>query len=154
MDQFYFNGSIGCVSTNNQIDFNNCLNFGSVSILSSIEEIESLIGKPYTTVKKEGTDYFIYLIPSDLETSPYLAVSLNENGYLNTIQLTGDKSFDNFAFSGIRLGDYFTMVENRLGKPSSIQSLDEQTEIWSYYPHHISIEIKDKLVYSIKLRRI
>ena len=155
VDEFYFAGGIGCVSTNRESrDYNNCLNFKSISILSTIGEIEQRLGKPYSTVDQGGTNYMIYLIPSELESPPYLAVSLNEQNNLETIQLTGEKGGDEFAFSGIRLGDYYTMVESRLGKPTGTQALDEQTQLWSYDPHQISIEIRNGLVFSIKLRRI
>lgn len=155
VDEFYFTGGIGCVSTNPESrDYNNCLNFKSISILSTIDEVEQLLGKPYSTVEQGETSYIIYLIPSELESPPYLAVSLNEQNKLETIQLTGEKVDDKYAFSGIRLGDYYTMVESRLGKPIETQDLDEVTQLWSYNPHQISIEIKNGLVYSIKLRRL
>lgn len=155
INEFHFAGAIGCVSTNpNSRDYNNCLNFKSVSILSTIDEIEELLGKPYSTVEQSGTNYIIYLIPGELESPPYLAVSLNEENNLETIQLTGNKVGDKFAFSGIRLGDYYTMVEGRLGKPTGTEDVDEVTQLWTYDPHQISIEIRNGLVYSIKLKRI
>lgn len=154
VDEFYFDGAIGCVSDDlNQQGYNNCLNFNSISILSSVAEIEQILGEPYSKVEQAGTNYIVYLIPSDLDSPPYLAISLNDQNNLETIQLTGNKVGDEFAFSGIRLGDYYTMVEKRIGKPTEIDQLDEQTELWSYEPHKISIELRNSLVYSIKLRR-
>jgi len=154
IDEFYFNGAIGCVSSEIREDYNNCLNFNSVSILSSIVEIEEMLGEPYSIVNQAGIDYRIYLLPSHDESPPYLAVSLNDKNELQSIQLSGIKTGDDFSFSGIRLGDYFGMVEDRLGKPSGIKKLDAQTELWTYNPYPISFEIKDKLVSSIKLSRI
>ena len=72
INEFHYSGAIGCVSSElNTRDYNNCLNFKSISILSSIEEIEKLLGKPYSTVDQGGTNFIIYLIPSELESPPY-----------------------------------------------------------------------------------
>ena len=154
IDEFFFDGALVCVSPENREDYNNCLNFNSVSILSSLIEIEEMLGEPYSIVNQAGVDYRIYLLPSQTESTPYLALSLNSKNEPQSIQLSGTKSGDEYSFSGIRLGDYLGMVEKRLGKPTGIKKIDDQTELWTYDPFPISFEIKDKLVYSIKLNRI
>lgn len=155
INQFYYQGGgIACVSDSVYSDYNNCLNFTSFGILSTKEQIESYLGTEYSRVEQNGITYSIYLIPCQDEPSPYLAISLTKDNQLQSIQITGNHTSDQFAFSGIRLGDYYTMVEQRLGKPSDIQIIDEQTELWSYKPFTISIEIKNNTVFSIKLRRI
>lgn len=152
-DQFYFNGGIACVSEEVNDNYNNCLNFTSISILSDLNQIEKQLGQPIDSVNQEGTAFFVYILPSDLKNPPYLALSLTGQNEINTLQLTGFKTNNQYAFSGIRLGDYYTIVEQRLGKPSTVEELDEQTQFWSYQPFPISFEIKNNLVYSIKLRR-
>lgn len=154
LDEFYFRGGLACVSEEVKPDYNNCLNFNTVGINSTKDDLDSTFGEPYSTFSQNGVEYTIYLIPSELDNSPYIAVSWNEDGELASIQMTGEKTDDSFAFSGIRLGDYYTMVENRLGKARSIQEIDNQTKLWSYDPFTISIELRDDQVYSIKLRRI
>lgn len=155
LDQFYFGGgSLVCVSTEPKDNYDNCLNFNSISILSTIDDFEELFGKPRDATQHNGVKYYIYLIPSDLESSPYLAVNFDDQLNVNILQLTGLKSDDRFTFAGIRLGDFYTLVESKLGKPSNIKKISEDTELWSYSPFTFSIEIRNKLVYSIKLSRI
>lgn len=153
-DEFYFNGGISCISREVSHNYNNCLNFSSFSMLSSKQDIENILGQPSDVINQNGIEYYIYTIPNEKDEQSYFAISLNKDSKLETIQLTGDKSYDKFSFSGIRLGDYYSMVEKRIGKPTEISMLDDKTELWSYDPHRISLEIKNGMVYSIKLRRI
>lgn len=152
-NEFYYSGTMTCAAPVNNPHYNNCLNFKSVSILSTIEEIEALLGDPYTTLEQGGIEYTVYLIPTEQESQPYLVISVNEINLLESIQLTGEKTNDDFSFSGIRLGDYYTLVENRLGPPSTKEQVTPTTQMWLYSPFPVSIEIENGTVSSIKLAR-
>lgn len=152
--EFYNGGGTNvCVSDVAEADNNPCLNFGSISVNSSVEEIEQILGKPFDEMEQAGRYYKIYLLKTLEDGSqPYFALELNNN-QIKSIQISGSGSVEPLSFSSISLGDYYTFVEQKLGKPSEVGFVDDETEHWSYAPFSFSFEIRNNFVHSIKMNK-
>lgn len=153
-NEFYYAGGTNvCVSDIAEDNYNACLNFGDISVNTSIAEIEQILGAPYDHVEQGGRFYKLYLLQQlDDGSQPYFAAEIKNNEIIS-IQITGFGTKENLSFSSISLGDYFSFVEQKLGKPSEIGYIDEETKHWAYTPFTFSLEIKNGYVYSIKLNR-
>lgn len=150
-NEFYFNGAIACTSEQAETDYNNCLNFKKVNMKTTRKEIEGMFGKPYQVIEQNGEDNYVYLISDQEQDSPYFVIIYDGENTPKTLQLSGNTIGDEYAFSGIRLGDAGTYVKKRLGEPSKSTKIDENMILWSFAPFPISIELKGGLVYSIRL---
>lgn len=153
-NEFYYTGVTNvCVSDKVEDTYNHCLNFGSISVNSSIEEIEQILGEPYDIMSRGNSLYRVYLLEAlDDGSQPYFAIEMNDV-QIKSIQITGLESREHLSFSSISLGDYHTFVEQKLGKPSEIGAVDDETIYWDYKPFAFSFEIRNQFVYSIKLIR-
>jgi len=153
-DEFYYGGgTVVCVSDKSEVNYNQCLNFGDFSVNSTLEEIEQILGKPNDQMNHSGKIYNVYLL-KEMEngSQPYVAVELLK-GQLKSIQITGEASIEDLSFSSISLGDYYTFIEQKLGPPSDTGLVDDETIYWDYAPFTFSFEIRNNLVYSIKLTK-
>lgn len=150
---YYIENTNICISDNPDNNNNHCLNFGAISVNSTINEIEYKFGKPFDVLSRGTSVIRVYLLRT-LEdgSTPYLAVEL-KNDSIKSIQITGDGTIENLSFSSISLGDYYTFVEQKLGKPTEIGYINEETKHWAYTPFTFSFEIKNNFVYSIKLNK-
>ncbi len=147
---YFFNGALACAATENQSDSNACLNFNSIDFYMNRAQIEEILGEPNQTMQRDSQVYFIYLIQNQKEDQPYLVITY-DNNKPTSLQLSGSKVGDDFAFSGIRLGDGGSYVRHRLGEPSRQSQISQEVIMWDYAPFPISIELKGGLVYSIRL---
>lgn len=153
LNEFYpDNGSIACISTHEREDYLNCLNFKMFSIESSQREIEQLFGKPFNILEHVEKTYHVYVLEDVENSEAYVAMNY-ENGSVFSMQITGLYTLEDLSFSSIRLGDYYTMVLSRLGEPSKREKIDNNIQLWDYAPFSFSFEIRNNLVYSIKLIR-
>lgn len=152
MNEFYYAGGTNvCVSGKVDDSYNHCLNFGDISVNSTIEEIELLLGEPYDIMSQGSGLYRVYLLQElDDGSQPYFVIEMN-NDQPKSIQITGHESREQLSFSSISLGDYHTFVEQKLGKPSEIGAVNDETVYWDYKPFAFSFEIRNDFVYSIKL---
>lgn len=153
-NEFYFEGGGRfCISDQPDPAVNPCLNFGNISINSSMEDMKAILGKPDDVINQEASEFHVfYLQALEDGSQPYFAVELVE-GQIKSIQVTGARTRELFSFSSISLGDYYTFVEQRLGKPSDTGSVHDDLVYWDYDPFTFSFEMKNGFVYSMKLRR-
>jgi hypothetical protein len=153
-NEFYYAGGTNvCITDQIEKNYNSCLNFGDISVNSTIEEIESILGMPYDNIEQGGRTYKVFLLQSlDDGSQPYFAAEVKK-GQVVSIQITGYGSKEHLSFSSISLGDYYSFVEQKLGKPREIGFVDEETEHWAYTPFTFSLEIRNEHVYSIKLNK-
>lgn len=153
-DEFYYSGGgIACISDRELDNYHNCLNFKMISIESSQADVERLLGKPYNILEHLEKTYHVYVLEDVDNTEAYVAVNY-DNGRIASLQMTGLYTMEDLSFSSIRLGDYYTMVINRLGEPSKRERIDDNIELWDYAPFSFSFEIRNNLVYSVKLIRL
>jgi len=153
-NEFYFDGGgLVCISDREREDYLNCLNFNIFSIDSPLKEVERIFGKPFNIVEHLEKNYRIYVLDDVENTEAYLAIN-QEQGEIQSMQMTGLYTLEDLSFSSIRLGDYYTMVVQRLGAPSKKERIDEQTELWDYAPFSFSLEMRNDKVYSVKLIRL
>ena len=152
-EYYYAGGTNVCVSTEVTDTNDPCLTFGSISVNSTISEIEAVLGKPYDMMEQAGRYYRVYLLETlDDGSQPYFALE-QEDGQLRSIQITGNGCKEPLSFSSVDLGDHYSYVEQKLGKPAEKGLVDKETEHWSYAPFRFSFEIRNGLVYSIKLNK-
>lgn len=154
----YAGGAIVCITTDTpdpEKGYLPCLHIGPVSIGQSYAEIQKMLGEPWKTMKHgAATVTRVYPIQTKKEGPlPYWVIQFI-NGTVEAIQLTGFHADKELAFSSIRPGDRQKRVTDILGAPAFKTAVKEINGVlWSYRPFPISIEIKDKRVYSIWISR-
>ncbi|MEF3691833.1 MAG: hypothetical protein V3574_02115 [Candidatus Moraniibacteriota bacterium] len=140
----------------NEDFYGGCLRIGKLKMNMSVEEVDGMYGKPYEILNtNESEEIRIYLltetISSSSENKPYLAVSFR-NKKSNSIQISGQKITEDLSFSSIYLGDSKDKVREILGNPFSEKAVEENgANLWEFGPFHFSIEIKEGVVYSIRI---
>ena len=86
--------------------------------------------------------------------SSYLVAVFDKQGFVRTLQLTGlaGGAVSGLAFSSVKLGMTKDKLVNILGFPSSISDVPQISgKLWSYAPFPFSFELKDNVVYSVRL---
>ncbi len=131
-----------------------CLNFKTIKIGSTLEEIESMYNDIYKIIPESDTvETRVYLLETELEQIPYIVVEYRNN-VATALQLTGLQTNADLSFSSIKLGDPEKYVIEILGKPNSIEEVEEiDGYFWDYSPFPITVEMVDKKVYSVKIRK-
>jgi hypothetical protein len=138
-----------------------CLHIGDVSVGDSRQRVEQVIGPPDGTPVKQQGEFLeqIYRLraadPAEPRV-PFYAVTYRfgtvATEIVSDVQLTGPRAEPPIAFTGIRLGDPPAAVTARLGEPARREPVPaDGAELWVYEPYQVSFEIKDGVVYSIKL---
>lgn len=133
-----------------------CLRIGPVQIGQTLRDIARMFGKPYRVVENGDTTMRVYIIDIDTpqgQRTPYWVIGFDKERRVISIQMTGERGDKKLAFSSIRLGDPASRVTKILGKPSVTRDVKdvEGAKFWGYMPFPISIEIKNKRVYSIRI---
>lgn len=157
----YFRGTLTCITPEPPDEtsdpaYRACLRIGPVQIGQSLREIAKMFGSPHRVVENGDTTMRVYTI--DIGTPqgqpvPYWVIGFNRDRRVVSIQMTGERGDSKLAFSSIRLGDPAGRVIKILGKPyvtRPVKDIDG-AEFWGYTPFPISIEIKNKRVYSIRI---
>ncbi len=131
-----------------------CLRIGPIFVGQSHADVSKLLGEPWKILQEDkSTILKVYPINTNHEKVPYWVVTF-KSGIVDVIQLTGTHAGKDLTFSSIRLGDSMSKVTEILGNPAATKPVAEiGGELWSYRPFPISVEIKDKRVYSIRISR-
>jgi hypothetical protein len=119
----------------------------------SLSMHQARLGKPYATPPDpHGQLLSLYLLPTaDTTDVPYLIVGAIE-GIITSLQITGPPTTDAIQFNDIHLGDSISVVEEKIGPPSSTSLVEEVgATLWAYDPYPISIEIISGRVFSIRI---
>lgn len=150
------NFGIGCISDtlNNSEGYMNCLCFEEINFNTTIEEFINKFGEPARVMdNSDGSKYYIFILSKPKETFSYIAVQKLNNETI-ALQLTGKDNKIPFSFSTIKLGDYNTFVQQRLGSNFKESKVGEINGfMWDYNPFPFSIEFVDQRVYSIRLSK-
>ncbi len=151
-DFYGSNGSLPCYTRIIDDSVVTCYTFGLISFNTDIKEMKSLFGPPIKELPGENdVTSFIFPLKFNQRVSGYIVYSV-KNGVVESLQMTGFTDDSRLKFSSIRLGDYYTYVEQRLGKPSSKRILkDIKAELWEYYSYKFSFEVKENKVISIRI---
>ncbi len=133
-----------------------CLRIGPVRIGQSLRDVAMMFGDPYRVVARGDTTFRVYTIDigaPEGQPVPYWVIGFDADRRVVSIQLTGERGDKNLAFSSIRLGDPARRVVSILGEPSVNREVGDidGAEYWGYAPFPISIEIKNRRVYSIRV---
>lgn len=133
-----------------------CLRIGPAQIGQSLREIAMMFGDPYRVVENGDTTLRVYTIDIGIpqgQPVPYWVIGFDKDRRVVSIQMTGDRGDNKLAFSSIRLGDPASRVIKILGEPYATRAVKdiEGAEFWGYMPFPISIEIKNRRVYSIRI---
>ena len=89
-----------------------------------------------------------------LRMSSYLVAVFDKQGFVRTLQLTGlaGGAASGLPFSSVTLGTTKEKLVNILGFPSSTSDVPQiRGKLWNYAPFPFSIELKDGVVYSVRL---
>ena len=134
-----------------------CLHVGDVSVGDARQRVERVIGPPSgAPVKHEGDMvvqlYLLHAANGDEHHVPFYAITYNGRNIASEVQLTGPTTAPPIGFTGIHLGDPASVVTDRLGPPTTRQPVPANgANLWDYAPHLVSFEIKDGIVFSIKV---
>lgn len=131
-----------------------CLRIGPLQVGMSLFDVSRELGKPYRVVEQDGATLRVYVISVEAPPNsplPYWVVGFRD-GRVDSIQMTGERGDERFAFSSIRLGDPKSRVVEILGAPFATRNVEDVgAEFWGYAPFPISLEIKGGRVYSIRI---
>lgn len=133
-----------------------CLWIGPVRIGQTLRDVAMMFGDPYRVVERGDTTLRVYTIDIDTpkgQPVPYWVIGFDKDRRVISIQMTGERGDRKLAFSSIRLGDPASRVTKILGEPFVTREVKdvEGAEFWGYMPFPISVEIKNKRVYSIRI---
>jgi hypothetical protein len=129
-----------------------CLSIGNINFFNTYNDVTARLGKPFNTVTNSDNSktYTFLVYPKDKKT-PHLLVTMKDEKIIR-LQLKGYKSNDDFSFSSIRLGDYYTFVKHKFGEPyfkKEVKAAGDET--WVYSPIPITIEFRLNKVSSITI---
>lgn len=149
-------GTLVCTTRTAEPEMRDCLRIGPVRIGQSLRDIAMMFGDPYRVVDQGDTTLRVYTIDIGVpqgQPVPYWVLGFDKDRRVVSIQMTGERGDNRFAFSSIRLGDPAGRVIKILGKPYVTREVQdiEGAEFWGYTPFPISIEIKNNRVYSIRV---
>lgn len=133
-----------------------CLHIGELDFSWKLDSIAAVFGPEVRFVqskKDSAIAKHVFNLKSFQGTQPELIITHNRvTNEVIEIQLRGFGTVENLAFSSIRLGDYISYIEQKLGKPTDKQFDNETlTTKWSYAPYPLVFEFKNKYVNGIKL---
>lgn len=155
MNKFRYNGgAIACITSkvpDPERGYLDCLHISDINMDMNVKQVEKLYGKPYKVIDNEDSQIRVYLLPTDGDQYPYVAITYVQES-VDVIQLTGASTTKDMDFASIRLGDDHNFVTEILGPPSSMQQVNEINGVlWSYDPFPISVEFIDGSVFSIRI---
>lgn len=135
-----------------------CLHIGNLNFSWTLDSIESVFGHAVRFVqskKDSAIAKHVFNLKPFQGTQPELIITHNSvTDEIIEIQLRGFGTVEDLAFSSIRLGDYISYIEQKLGKPADKQFDNETlTTKWSYAPYPLVFEFKNKYVNGIKLMK-
>ena len=132
-----------------------CLRIGPVRIGETLRDVAMRFGRAGKEVRQGPVTLRVWPVQMDVPAGtslPYWVIGFDEDRRVVSIQLTGDKPLDRYAFSSLRLGDSESQVRRVLGEPAERQEVPGVgAEMWSWRPYPVSFEIKDGRVYSMRV---
>lgn len=133
-----------------------CMHIADLNFSWTLDSLETKFGHPVRFVqskKDSSIAKFVFHLTAFQGTQPELIVTHNSaTDEISEIQLRGFGTNEDYNFSSIRLGDYISLVEQKLGKPSEkVFDNETLTTKWSYAPYPLVFEFKNKYVNGIKI---
>lgn len=131
-----------------------CLQIGPIRVGDTLRDVSMKFGKAGQTVNRGSITERVYPIRLDTpagQAVPYWVVGFEDQRVVS-IQITGDRRVDQFAFSSIRIGDPDSRVIDLLGPAGFTQPEPEISAVmWGYDPYPVMFEIKNGRVYSMRV---
>lgn len=133
-------------------NYNACLRIGQIRIGDSYPDLRERYPKPWKEVPQDGgVTASVFIIAATKEARAYWVIG-HRDGKIASIQLTGNYSHPDFAFSTIQLNDSEEKVIAVLGERRQITPVKEVDGVmWDYQPFPISVQFAHGKVYSIKV---
>ncbi|MDH3230399.1 MAG: hypothetical protein OEN55_11460 [Alphaproteobacteria bacterium] len=135
--------------------YRDCLRIGPVRVGETLRDVAMRFGRAGKEVRQGPVTLRVWPVRMDVPAGtslPYWVIGFDEDRRVVSIQLTGDKRVDEFAFSSLRLGDPESRVRRILGEPVERQAVPAiGAEMWSWRPYPVTLEIKDGRVYSMRV---
>lgn len=135
--------------------YGDCLRIGPVRIGETLRDVAMRFGKAGKEVHQGPVTLRVWPVRMDVPAGtslPYWVIGFDEDRRVVSIQLTGDKRVDEYAFSSLRLGDPESRVRRILGEPAEKQTIPAVDAVmWSWRPYPVSLEIRDGRVYSMRV---
>lgn len=152
------NRKLSCMADENTTsdNYNACLHIGALDLTWSLDSFEAVFGNPIRFVQSKSNPELgkhVFALKPFQGTQPELIVTHNSKiDKIIEIQIRGFGTVENLDLAGIRLGDYLTLVEQLLGKPTEKMYDNETiTTKWLYSPYPVAFEFKNKYVNGIKI---
>lgn len=151
-------GALKCVSADSGgtqgNDYLPCLRIGPIRVGAALRDVSMQFGKAAQTVSRGTITERVYPIRLDVpagERVPYWVIGF-EGQRVVSVQITGNRPVDRFAFSSIRIGDPDSRVVEIFGEAGFSQPEPEIGAVmWGYDPYPVMFEIKDGKVYSMRV---
>lgn len=154
----YDGGALVCLSGGNaarqEPAYLDCLRIGPIRIGDTLRSVAMKFGKARKTVNRGPVTERIYPIDVGVPAGqpvPYWVVGF-EGQRVISIQITGDRRVDRYAFSSIRIGDPESKVLKLFGPAGFSQPVAQIGAVmWGYNPYPVTFEFKNGRVYSMRV---
>jgi hypothetical protein len=151
-------GELKCLSADSGAaqgkDYMPCLRIGPIRVGATLRDVSMQFGRAAQTVNRGTITERVYPIRLDVPAGqrvPYWVIGF-EGQRVVSVQITGGRPVDQFAFSSIRIGDPDARVIELFGSAGFTQPEPEIGAVmWGYDPYPVMFEIKDGKVYSIRV---
>jgi len=151
--------SLACVTGNAAAQtqtppYLDCLAIGPVRIGQTLREVAMKFGKAAKEVKQGPVTLRVWPIQDGAPVGaalPYWVIGF-EGQRVVSVQLSGPRRADRFAFSSLRLGDGEARVREILGDPTDMQEVPQIGAVmWSWRPFPVTLEIRRGRVFSMRV---
>lgn len=137
--------------------YRDCLRIGPIRIGDTLRDVAMRFGPAGKEVRQGDVTLRVWPVRLNVPAGtalPYWVIGFDADRRVVSIQLSGERRVDDYAFSSLRLGDPQSRVLRVLGEPSERQPVPNVgAEMWGWRPYPVSLEIKDGRIYSMRVSR-
>ena len=124
-------------------DLRDCLRIGPVQVGETLRDVAMRFGRAGKEVRQGAVTLRVWPVQLNVPPGtplPYWVIGFDENRRVVSIQLTGDRRVEDFAFSSLRLGDPESKVISVLGDPIERQEVPAVgAEMWTWRPYPVAM---------------
>ena len=150
-------GSLACITgeaPSGDPPYRACLGIGPVRIGQTMRTVAMRFGKAGKEIRQGDVILRVWPVRLDVPEGtplPYWVIGFADQRVIS-IQLTGKRRVEKFAFSSLRLGDPQARVLEILGPPAEKRDAPEAGVVmWNWRPFPVTLEMKGGRVYSMRV---
>jgi hypothetical protein len=154
----YSAGHLACVAGGNPSvqapSYLDCLRIGPIRVGDTLRTVSMKFGKARQTVNRGPVTERVYPISLNIPAGqpvPYWVIGF-EGQRVVFIQISGNISVEQYAFSSIRVGDPESKLLQQFGPAEVTRPVPQIGAVmWGYKPYPVTFEIKNGRVFSMRV---